>query len=378
MFHLIFILLMKTGFLNQTPNCIAGEVKTDNPTQVTAGPALLKVSGIADGPWETADPFLFCVYHRDDYPKGDGQGRAPRKGDGSDFNPSAPYRMYHGDRIPGFPQHPHRGFETVTVTTQGIIDHSDSMGNGGRYGHGDVQWMTAGKGIVHGEMFPLVNTDKPNPLTLFQIWLNLPKKDKMTDPNFVMHWHENIPKINSDDGKTQVTVWAGEIMGARALPPPPKSWAADTNNQVLIVNLAIQPSSSFTLPPNNSGINRQAYFYEGKSIEVDGKKVVVKSKMELKPDVPATFTNTDAATVANILILQGRPINEPVVQHGPFVMNTKQEIQQAFTDYQMTQFGGWPYDQDAVVFHGETRFARFNGKKERPPSSTSSSEKKEM
>lgn len=137
-------------------------------------------------PFPTLDPFLFCVYHKDSYPAGDAKMQAPRKGNGADFNPSASYRMYHGDRIPGFPQHPHRGFETVTATIEGIVDHTDSMGNAGRYGQGDLQWMTAGKGVVHGEMFPLIDDKGPNDTRFFQIWLNLPKKDKMVDPAFVM------------------------------------------------------------------------------------------------------------------------------------------------------------------------------------------------
>ena len=135
---------------------------------------------------KTLDPFIFCVYHVDNYPAGDAQMRAPRRGNGQDFNPNAPYRMYHGDDIPGFPQHPHRGFETMTATLSGVIDHADSVGNAGRYGGGDLQWMTAGKGVVHGEMFPLVNSNGPNTLKLFQIWLNLPRKNKMVDPDFVM------------------------------------------------------------------------------------------------------------------------------------------------------------------------------------------------
>ena len=101
-------------------------------------------------PFKTPDPFLFCVYHKDNYPAGDDKMQAPRIGNGADFDFNAEYRMYHGDRIPGFPQHPHRGFETMTATLVGIIDHTDSMGSAGRYGHGDLQWMTAGKGIVHG------------------------------------------------------------------------------------------------------------------------------------------------------------------------------------------------------------------------------------
>ena len=123
--------------------------------------------------YPTGDPYLFCVYHKDNYPAGNGKMEAPKYGNGSDFDPSAEYRMYHGTKIPGFPQHPHRGFETITATIEGLIDHADSVGNGGRYGLGDLQWMTAGEGIVHSEMFPLVKTDAPNPTRFFQIWLNV-------------------------------------------------------------------------------------------------------------------------------------------------------------------------------------------------------------
>eukprot|EP00242_Pyramimonas_sp_CCMP2087_P012583 CAMPEP_0198221842 /NCGR_PEP_ID=MMETSP1445-20131203/85534_1 /TAXON_ID=36898 /ORGANISM="Pyramimonas sp., Strain CCMP2087" /LENGTH=144 /DNA_ID=CAMNT_0043900143 /DNA_START=187 /DNA_END=618 /DNA_ORIENTATION=+ len=130
-------------------------------------------------PMRTMDPFLFCVYHKDEYPAGNARMEAPRRGNGADFNPKAAYRMYHGDKVPGFPCHPHRGFETITATVTGLIDHTDSKGNAGRYGHGDLQWMTAGSGVQHGEMFPLVNDSAPNPTRFFQLWLNLPKASKM-------------------------------------------------------------------------------------------------------------------------------------------------------------------------------------------------------
>ena len=114
------------------------------------------IDPIAAGPMDTPDPFLFAVYHKDAYPAGDGKLAAPRRGNGADFNPVAPYRMYHGTKVPGFPSHPHRGFETITATLDGLVDHADSHRNAGRYGHGDVQWMTAGRGVQHSEMFPLV------------------------------------------------------------------------------------------------------------------------------------------------------------------------------------------------------------------------------
>jgi len=137
-------------------------------------------------PWKTQDPFIFCAYHRDEYPEGNSNqgvnaqelhGRAI----GQDFVGKDGWRMYHGSSIPGFPYHPHRGFETITINKEGVVDHSDSLGAAGRFMAGDVQWMTAGKGIQHSEMFPLVNRDQGNPLEIFQIWLNLPKVSKMVE-----------------------------------------------------------------------------------------------------------------------------------------------------------------------------------------------------
>ena len=126
-------------------------------------------------PWETQDPFLFCAHHADAYPEGNEQmgpatsleGRVL----GEDFKIKDGFRMYHGRTVPGFPSHPHRGFETITIAKEGLVDHSDSLGAAGRFGNGDVQWMTAGKGVQHSEMFPLLQKDQKNPLEIFQIWL---------------------------------------------------------------------------------------------------------------------------------------------------------------------------------------------------------------
>ena len=141
-------------------------------------------------PWVTADPFLFCVHHNDAYPEGNDRlgPRASLAGRdiGQDFSGKDGWSMYHGDVVPGFPQHPHRGFETVTLVRRGYIDHSDSLGATARFGRGDAQWLTAGGGIVHCEMFPLLEEAKPNPVELFQIWLNLPGEDKLVAPHFAM------------------------------------------------------------------------------------------------------------------------------------------------------------------------------------------------
>ncbi|TNF47068.1 MAG: pirin family protein, partial [Bacteroidetes bacterium] len=153
--------------------------------------------------WETQDPFLFCVHHEDNYPKGNAQLGPDTSLEGrylgQDFIVKDGWRMYHGTKVPGFPGHPHRGFETITVVRKGLVDHADSTGAAGRYGNGDVQWMTAGKGVQHSEMFPLLNQDSENPLELFQIWLNLPRSNKMVEPHFKMIWGENVPRFTYKD-----------------------------------------------------------------------------------------------------------------------------------------------------------------------------------
>jgi len=153
------------------------ERKADVPTATASNNPIVRVKPLGF-PWETVDPFLFCVYHDDAYPRANAQmgpeASLAGRDIGQDFSRKDGWSMYHGETVPGFPSHPHRGFETVTIVRKGLIDHSDSLGATARFGGGDVQWLTAGKGIVHSEMFPLLDAGAPNPLELFQIWLNLP------------------------------------------------------------------------------------------------------------------------------------------------------------------------------------------------------------
>jgi redox-sensitive bicupin YhaK (pirin superfamily) len=318
-------------------------------------------------PWETADPFLFCVYHDDAYPKGNADlgPDAPLAGRamGQDFAGTDGWCMYHGMTVPGFPSHPHRGFETVTIVRRGLIDHSDSLGATARFGAGDVQWLTAGRGIVHAEMFPLVDRDNPNPLELFQIWLNLPAKSKMVAPHFKMLWAEDIPPIvrRGDDGtSTAITSIAGRVndMAAPAPSPPPDSWAAQSDADVAIMTVAMSPGARWTLPAAaDAKSNRRLYFFHGSRLSIHGRDVPVGTMIELRSNADVELVNGDAAT--ELLLLQGRPIMESVAQHGPFVMNTQAEVQEAFLDYRKTQFGGWPWDRsDPVHGRGQGRFAR--------------------
>jgi len=316
--------------------------------------------------WETSDPFLFCVHHLDNFPAGNDQlgPAASLEGRplGQDFTTKDGWRMYHGETVPGFPAHPHRGFETVTVVLNGFIDHSDSYGASGRYGNGDVQWMTAGAGMQHSEMFPLLNKDKPNPLELFQIWLNLPHLNKFCRPFYKMLWGEDIPVYKEQDknGKlTKVILIAGELGDITAQPPAPDSWAADPANEVGIWLLEIEANGFWTIPAASPEINRTLYFYRGAEINIAGISVKPYNAVELLADQPVIVENGNEN--AFLLLLQGCPISEPVVQHGPFVMNTAAEIQQAFSDYRKTQFGGWPWKRFDNVHARETgRFAKYS------------------
>lgn len=321
--------------------------------------------------WETQDPFLFCVHHEDKFPKGnENMGPATSlagRSLGDDFIIKDGFRMYHGDKVPGFPGHPHRGFETITVVREGLVDHADSMGAAGRYGNGDVQWMTAGKGVQHSEMFPCLKTDKENPLELFQIWLNLPKRNKMVNAHFKMLWSENIPQhmFKDENGKTtKVEVIAGKLGKAKAQSPPPDSWASDPLNEVAIWNIQIEAGGNFTIPKAGKGINRCLYFYQGERIQLADKTIANYHSIQVNPEKELQVQNLGKE--ARILVLQGKPIGEPVIQYGPFVMNTKEEINQAFEDYHKTAFGGWPWKRyDQVHDRKAGRFAlHADGKKE--------------
>jgi redox-sensitive bicupin YhaK (pirin superfamily) len=323
-------------------------------------------------PWVTTDPFLFCVHHNDAYPAGNEQmgpavslaGRSL----GQDFAGKDGWSMYHGEVVPGFPQHPHRGFETVTIARRGYIDHSDSLGATARFGSGDVQWLTAGGGIVHSEMFPLLQQDQPNPVELFQIWLNLPSQDKLVQPHFTMLWDQAIPRISFLDNEgreTLVTVIAGKLGDAQAPPPPPHSWASRANADVAIWSLRMAPNATFTLPPTLGSSVRTLYFFRGTQLAVGGQPLNSRVAARIQSDVQVELVN--GHDEAEILMLQGRPIAEPVAQHGPFVMNTREEIHQAISDYQRTRFGGWPFASDDPVHGREAgRFAKHaDGKIER-------------
>jgi hypothetical protein len=325
---------------------------------------ILGVDALGAPPWPTLDPFLFCVHHLDAYPRGD-ERLAPvaslaGRELGQDFSGKDGFSMYHGRVVPGFPSHPHRGFETVTIVRRGYVDHSDSLGAAARYGQGDVQWLTAGAGIQHAEMFPLLERDADNTLDLYQIWLNLPAADKMADPHFSMLWAEQIPRLTVRDeaGRTaEITIIAGAFGDVAPLAPPPRSWASRPDAHVAIWTLSLTPGARVTLPAAVKGLSRALYLVRGDGVTVGDRRLPARTRARLLSGEPAQLTAGEDG--AELLVLQGRPIGEPVASYGPFVMNTRAEIQQAFADYQRTHFGGWPSPTDDPVSPRDAgRFAK--------------------
>jgi redox-sensitive bicupin YhaK (pirin superfamily) len=316
--------------------------------------------------WEMEDPFLFCAHHKDNFPNGDeNQGVAvPLKGRniGSDFSGQDGFSMYHGETVPGFPMHPHRGFETVTIVLKGLVDHFDSHGSSGRYGNGDVQWLTTGSGCQHSEMFPLIEQGKSNPAELFQIWLNLPAKDKYADPSFKMLWSENIPQIQKVSRKNKVTtisLISGSFPGGKSLSPCASSWANVPENHVGIFLIKMDAEAELTLPVISKTLIRNLYFYEGNdNLIIESTAIQPSNHIKLSGNDEIVITNGKSDSY--LLLLEGEPIGEPVVQYGPFVMNTEKEIREAFADYRNTQFGGWPWDRpDPLHERNAGRTARY-------------------
>jgi hypothetical protein len=194
----------------------------------------------------------------------------------------------------------------------------------------------------------------------------------MVKPSFAMFWDKDVPRYESEDGKAKATVWVGlNYLGIeKNNQPPPDSWAGDASNDVALVHLTVKPGGKFTLPKaHDEKVNRSLFYIEGKSgVLVDGQAVQQKSSLVMDPtkDIEIELPE-DHEVDAEFLWMQGKPIEEPVAQYGPFVMNTDSEIQQAFMDYRRTEFGGWPWPRDDMVFPAEKgRFALFDGKETTP------------
>ena len=229
--------------------------------------------------------------------------------------------VYEPGEAVGAPSHPHRGFETVTYLLEGAMQHKDSAGNSGDLFSGDVQWMTAGKGVIHSEL-PHPDVMENGGLTHgFQIWVNLPAKDKMMAPRYQDIQSESIPQVNSEDGKVWAKVIAGKAMGVEAV--------IDTVIPITYIHMKMQPNSFYK---HDCVLDENVMLYLfGGSISVneevveDGELGLTTKGMELE------FTSGEDG--AELLILGGQVLDEPIARYGPFVMNTREEIHQAIFDY---------------------------------------------
>jgi quercetin 2,3-dioxygenase len=233
----------------------------------------------------------------------------------------------------GAPDHPHRGFETVTYLVAGRMQHKDSQGHSGILRPGDVQWMTAGGGVVHSEMPEQEFFRSGGRMHGFQLWVNLPRRDKMMRPRYQEIPRERIPTAASPDGKIKVRVIAGEALGAKAV--------IDTRTPIMFLHYTLAPGARVVqpAPPNYTVF---AYVFGGSgNFGSNGRGAAAHQMVRFANDGDAISINSspDGSDDLELLVIGGIPLREPVVRYGPFVMNTKQEIGQAIEDYQSGKMG---------------------------------------
>jgi redox-sensitive bicupin YhaK (pirin superfamily) len=234
----------------------------------------------------------------------------------------------------GAPDHPHRGFETVTYLLDGEMVHRDSRGGGGLIRPGQVQWMTAGAGVVHSEMPSAAFQKTGGRMHGFQLWVNLPRAEKMTPARYQGLGGSTLPTARTADGLAEVKVIAGEALGVRA--------ATATHTPILYVHATLQPGGDLSLPVA-AGWNAFAYVFEGRArVGRDRREAPSGSMVILKDDGAVVRLASEGQATAQVLVLAGRPIGEPVARHGPFVMSTEPELRQAFEDFRAGRMGQIP------------------------------------
>lgn len=232
------------------------------------------------------------------------------------------------DKPKGVGVHPHRGFETVTIAYKGRVEHHDSSGGGGVIGEGDVQWMTAASGVLHKEFHETEWSKNGGEFQMVQLWVNLPAKDKMSKPKYQSIENKNMGRYKIDENGSEVEVIAGDYKGVKG--------AASTFSPMHILNAKLKKGASaeFHFPQN---YNTALLVIEG-SITVNGTEKAPTDHLVLMDNDGETFT-VEASEDAVVLVLSGKPLNEPIAAHGPFVMNTREELIQAFEDFNKGKFG---------------------------------------
>jgi redox-sensitive bicupin YhaK (pirin superfamily) len=229
----------------------------------------------------------------------------------------------------GAPDHPHRGFETVTYVLEGEMEHEDSAGHRGKLGPGDVQWMTAGAGVIHSEMPSRRIREEGGRVHGFQIWVNLPKQHKMTRPRYQEYASRELPVAKSADGKATVRVIAGEALGARAV--------IETRTPIVLQDWTLQPGADVRVEVPRD-LHAFVYVFEGSArVGAAGSEVREGQMAVLGPGTTVRLAGANGP--GRLLLLAGAPIREPVARYGPFVMNTRDELIQAVDDFQSGKMG---------------------------------------
>lgn len=234
----------------------------------------------------------------------------------------------------GAPDHPHRGFETVTYMLSGNFEHKDSQGHSGRLNPGDVQWMTAGSGVIHSEMPSKDMIDKGGTLHGIQLWINLPKKDKLTVPRYQEIAASRIPIVQLPGGKGQVKIIAGSYYETES--------KIDTKIPILYLHIILEPDTTIQVPVNLEHnifayiLSGTASFDEKYNSKAKKGQIAIFEKLG---DSIIIKNHPNAKEVLQVLLIGGSPINEPIARYGPFVMNSKQEIYQAIEDYRSGKLG---------------------------------------
>jgi len=242
-----------------------------------------------------------------------------------DFNPAFDFGV--SDQPRGVDVHPHKGFETVTIAYKGSVEHYDSKGNSGVINPGDVQWMTAGSGILHKEFHEREFSKKGGPFEMIQLWVNLPKKDKLTTPKYQALVASEMNKVSLPGNGGVVNVIAGEYNGVKG--------SAYTFTELNLFDIHLNKDGELVTDIPQSH-NTAILIVEG-SVEVNGQKAGEHNFLLFKNEGEEIKIKANAQSV--LLLLSGEPINEPIAQYGPFVMNTQQELQETFREYQEGKFG---------------------------------------
>lgn len=310
--------------------------------------------------WDTEDPFIFVSHHEDDYPPGNRQQAPPLReisgrNLGRDYQLKLGFRMYHGKVVPGFPMHTHWGYETLTVPEIGYIDHFDTERIEGRFGFGDVQWVSASSKYEHCEMYPLADQENRNPNDITQIMINLPLEMKNRGNQVTTVWKNDVPTAHGDGWDAEV--FCGDFGSASSESPNEISYAKRANG-VRIVRITMSPRSKVTIDAAAEGATRNLYFISGKDAKVLGEAVEYYNRLKLSNTEEIDIVNGEERSV--FWLLEGRPIGQRMASFGPVTLEDLKEVRKGLDEIRRNEFLEWPWDViDKAQPLGTQRFIRY-------------------